>query len=201
MTDDDSGDLGRCPAEADHRAAPSDRAAQPPTRASARCAGADTDPTSPSLGDAPEGAVTDRMRSPTSTTATSTTPTRDDSSDRGRRRPGRRRGRRSAHGGGVPCQSVALGAARRPVDDLDSMTREEITHRIKKLDDRERFLALTSAPLGVVVGILLTAFTLHLNPPLHLHGKVNPKHVSESLILLEGGARILLSGIVVACRV
>jgi hypothetical protein len=87
----------------------------------------------------------------------------------------------------------------RPVDDLDSMTREEITHRIKKLDDRERFLALTAAPLGVLVGIVLTAFTFHFNPPLHVHGKLNPKHVSDSLILLEGGARILLSGIVVVC--
>ena len=87
----------------------------------------------------------------------------------------------------------------RRVDDLDSMTREEITHRIKKLDDRERFLALTAAPLGVVVGVLLTAFTLHLNPPLRIDGKLNPKHVSDSLILLEGGARILLSAIVVAC--
>ena len=78
------------------------------------------------------------------------------------------------------------------------MTHEEITHRIKKLDDRERFLALTSAPIGIAVGVVLTAFTIHLNPPLQLHGKINPKHVSESLILLEGGARILLSGIVVA---
>ncbi len=95
-----------------------------------------------------------------------------------------------------PTSSRARG---RPVDDLDSMTREEITHRIKKLDDRERFLALTAAPLGVLVGIVLTAFALHLNPAPLLHGKVNPKHVSESLILLEGGARILLSGIVVAC--
>jgi hypothetical protein len=95
-----------------------------------------------------------------------------------------------------PTSSRARG---RPVDDLDTMTREEITHRIKKLDDRERFLALTAAPLGVLVGILLTAFTLHLNPALRVHGRLNPKHVSESLILLEGGARILLSGIVVAC--
>jgi len=78
------------------------------------------------------------------------------------------------------------------------MTREEITHRIKRLDDRERFLALTSAPIGVVVGVVLTAFTLHLNPAATIHGKLNPKHVSESLILLEGGARVLLSGIVAA---
>ena len=78
------------------------------------------------------------------------------------------------------------------------MTSEEITHRIKRLDDRERFLALTAAPLGVLVGVLLTVFAIHLNPPLRLHGKLNPKHVSDSLILLEGGARVLLSGIVVA---
>jgi hypothetical protein len=87
----------------------------------------------------------------------------------------------------------------RPVDELDTMTREEIAHRIKKLDDRERFLALTAAPIGVVVGILLTAFALHLNPAVRVHGKLNPKHVSDSLILLEGGVRIVLSGVVVLC--
>jgi hypothetical protein len=92
----------------------------------------------------------------------------------------------------------AAGGRTRPADDLDTMTREEITHRIKRLDDRERFLALTSAPIGVGVGVLLTVFALHLNPALKIHGKVNPKHVSDSLILLEGGARLLLAGIVVA---
>jgi hypothetical protein len=45
---------------------------------------------------------------------------------------------------------------------------------------------------------LLTVFALHLNPALKIHGKINPKHVSDSLILLEGGARLLLAGIVVA---
>jgi hypothetical protein len=91
------------------------------------------------------------------------------------------------------------GARPRPVDQLDTMTREEIAHRIKRLDDRERFLALTSAPIGIAVGILLTAFAIHLNPAARVHGKLNPKHVSDSLILLEGGVRIVLSGVVVAC--
>ncbi len=91
------------------------------------------------------------------------------------------------------------GARARPVDQLDTMTREEIAHRIKRLDDRERFLALTAAPIGIVVGILLTAFAIHLNPAARVHGKLNPKHVSDSLILLEGGVRIVLSGVVVAC--
>ncbi len=91
------------------------------------------------------------------------------------------------------------GARPRPVDQLDTMTREEIAHRIKRLDDRERFLALTAAPIGIAVGILLTAFAIHLNPAARVHGKLNPKHVSDSLILLEGGVRIVLSGVVVAC--
>jgi hypothetical protein len=91
------------------------------------------------------------------------------------------------------------GTRARPADQLDTMTREEIAHRIKRLDDRERFLALTAAPIGIAVGILLTAFAIHLNPAARVHGKLNPKHVSESLILLEGGVRIVLSGVVVAC--
>jgi hypothetical protein len=82
---------------------------------------------------------------------------------------------------------------RRSTGDLEAMSREEIAHRIKRIDDRERFLALTAAPLGVLVGILLTAVTIHLNPAV---GKA--KHVADSTIYLEGGARVLLSGVVVA---
>jgi hypothetical protein len=100
--------------------------------------------------------------------------------------------------GGSTSRAGPGGMRGRPRDDLDTMTREEITHRIKRLDDRERFLALSSAPLGAAVGIGLTILAIHLNPPLLLHGKLNAKHESNSLILLEGGARILLSGIVVA---
>jgi len=83
-------------------------------------------------------------------------------------------------------------ARRAPAEDLNAMTSEEIAHRIKRLDDRERFLALTAAPLGVLVGILLTAVAIHLNP-----GVGKAKHVADSTIYIEGGARILLSGIVV----
>ena len=83
--------------------------------------------------------------------------------------------------------------AKRPGEDLQTLSREEIAHRIKRLDDRERFLALSAAPLGVAVGIGLTLVTVHLNP-----APGNAKHVADSTIYLEGGARILLSGIVVA---
>ncbi len=93
----------------------------------------------------------------------------------------------------------ATGGRTRAAENLDEMTREEITHRIKRLDDRERFLALSAAPFGVAVGVLLTVVAIHLNPSLMLHGKPNPKHESTSLILLEGGVRLALSGVVVAC--
>ncbi len=84
-------------------------------------------------------------------------------------------------------------ARTRSAEVLDNMSREEIAHRIKKLDDRERFLALSSAPLGVAVGVGLTLITIHLNP-----AAGHAKHVAPSTIYLEGGARILLSGVVVA---
>ncbi len=100
---------------------------------------------------------------------------------------------------GALLNPAAAGGRTRTVDNLDEMTREEITHRIKRLDDRERFLALTAAPFGVAVGVLLTVVAIHLNPSLMLHGKLNPKHESTSLIWLEGGVRLLLSGVVVAC--
>ncbi len=87
---------------------------------------------------------------------------------------------------GALLNPAAAGGRTRTVDNLDEMTREEITHRIKRLDDRERFLALTAAPFGVAVGVLLTVVAIHLNPSLMLHGKLNPKHVSDSLILARG---------------
>jgi hypothetical protein len=71
------------------------------------------------------------------------------------------------------------------------MTKEELTHVIKRLEDRERTMAFFAAPLGAAVGILLTVVTLHTNPPLHAKN-----HLSTSLIVFEGGARILLAGVV-----
>ncbi len=87
-------------------------------------------------------------------------------------------------------------ARKRPGDDLEDMTNEEIAHRIKRLDDRERFLAITSAPIGVAVGTLLTVITLIQNPAVHSTGTL--KHQAVSIILIEGAARILLSGVVLA---
>jgi len=95
-------------------------------------------------------------------------------------------------------KSPTAGTRTRAAEELDSMSREEIAHRIKRLDDRERFLALTAAPIGVAVGVLLTVITIHIQPAHYINGKLNPKYVSESIIVLEGGARILLSGLVVA---
>jgi len=76
------------------------------------------------------------------------------------------------------------------------MSKEELTHIIKKLDDRERFLALVSAPLGIVVGLVLTIGAIHFNPPVH-----HKNHVSTGFILFEGGARVVLAGILVLATV
>jgi len=94
---------------------------------------------------------------------------------------------------GSTSKPAPTRARTRSAEVLEHMSREEIAHRIKKLDDRERFLALSSAPLGVAVGVGLTLVTIHLNP-----AAGHAKHVAPSTIYLEGGARILLSGVVVA---
>jgi hypothetical protein len=82
-------------------------------------------------------------------------------------------------------------APRRERGAPSGMTKDELTHIIKRLDDRERVMAFVSAPVGVVVGVLLTIGALHFNPPLHHKG-----HESGGLIVFEGGARVLLSAIV-----
>ena len=108
-------------------------------------------------------------------------------------------GARPTVGGRMRDSFLKPGAATnrgRPAEVLAEMSREEIAHRIKKLDDRERMLALYAAPAGAVIGILLTALAIHVNPALH-----HKNHVAESTILFEGGARILLSGLVVAAAI
>ncbi len=94
---------------------------------------------------------------------------------------------------GSASKPAPARARTRSTEVLDNMTREEIAHRIKRLDDRERFLALSSAPLGVAVGVALTVITVHLNPAVG-----HAKHEAVSTIYIEGAARILLSGVVVA---
>ncbi|MGA2520629.1 MAG: hypothetical protein ABSG81_07410 [Acidimicrobiales bacterium] len=87
-------------------------------------------------------------------------------------------------------------ARQRQLEAMDSLSREDIVRLIKKVDDRERVMALFSAPLGVAVGVALTVIAIHTYAPLRVNGHVNKQHVAESLILLEGGARVLLSGLV-----
>jgi len=82
-------------------------------------------------------------------------------------------------------------AGRAPADLMEDLSDDEITQRIKKLDDRERFLVLFAGPLGMVVGIVLTILTFHLNPAV---GKAN--HATSSVILLEGGVRVVLGAAV-----
>jgi hypothetical protein len=102
----------------------------------------------------------------------------------------------TASGGRLRDSFSRSAAPRQPRGAPSGMSREQLTDIIKRLDDRERFLALVSAPLGVVVGLLLTIGAIHYNPPVHVKN-----HVSTGVILFEGGARVLLSGILVLATV
>jgi hypothetical protein len=82
-------------------------------------------------------------------------------------------------------------APRRQRGAPSGMSKEELAHVIKRLDDREQVMAYFSAPLGAVVGILLTVIALHQNPALHVKN-----HVAPSTIVFEGGARVVLAAIV-----
>jgi hypothetical protein len=72
------------------------------------------------------------------------------------------------------------------------MSKEELNHVIKRIDDREQVLAYSSAVLGVVVGVVLTIAAVHTNPGLHAKG-----HESFGFIVyFEGGSRLLLSALI-----
>jgi hypothetical protein len=69
------------------------------------------------------------------------------------------------------------------------MTAEELTHVIKRIDDREQFLAYATAGLGLIVGIILTVIAVHIYGPVHAKN-----HQSVGFIIFfEGGARVLFS--------
>jgi hypothetical protein len=72
------------------------------------------------------------------------------------------------------------------------MSKEELDHVIKRIDDRERLLAFSSAGLGVVVGVILTIAAVHYYGPVHAKD-----HESTGFILFEGAARLVLAAVVV----
>jgi hypothetical protein len=106
-------------------------------------------------------------------------------------------------GTSVPAPSAKLrdsflkpAAAPRPRGAPSGMSAAELTHIIKKIDDRERSIALGTAVLGVVVGIVLTVAAVHFNSEPHAKD-----HTSNGFIVFEGGVRIVLAALVVlACR-
>jgi len=98
----------------------------------------------------------------------------------------------SASSGRLRDSFVKPPAAPRQRGAPSGMTAAELTHIIKRIDDRERTIALGSAVLGVGVGIALTVAAVHFNPPAHVKN-----HTSTGFIVFEGGARVVLSVLVV----
>jgi len=84
------------------------------------------------------------------------------------------------------------GQGARKTDPTSTMTNEQLTDAIKRLDDRERFYALFAGPLGAAIGLVLTIGAIHFNPAV---GHKN--HVSENLIVFEGVIRVAFGGFVV----
>jgi hypothetical protein len=71
------------------------------------------------------------------------------------------------------------------------MSREELNHVIKRIDDREKTYALWAAALGFVLDIVITARTLADNPPLHHKG-----HTDTTMIVVYGAVGLVLAGVV-----
>jgi hypothetical protein len=81
---------------------------------------------------------------------------------------------------------------RRKPDPGDSMSPAELAAAIKRVDDREKIIALYVGVLGVAFGIFITILAIHLNPAV---GQKN--HANPSVIAWEGGARVLLALLVI----
>jgi hypothetical protein len=97
---------------------------------------------------------------------------------------------RPARQSGSTARSQARASGK--PDPTANMSNEELQYAIKRIDDREQKYAFFAGPLGAAIGIALTAIAIHTNPPVG-----HKDHVSESLILLEGAARIVLGALVV----
>ncbi len=80
------------------------------------------------------------------------------------------------------------GRPARKLDPAQTMTPVELAYAIKRVDDRERAVALFTGIMGIVFGIFITVFAIHINPAV---GHKN--HASPTTIAYEGGARVLLA--------
>ncbi len=88
-----------------------------------------------------------------------------------------------ARGGGA--------GARGRTDATAGMSNEELSHAIKRIDDRERRYTMMAGFLGIVMGIVVTIAAIHYNPlPRH------KGHEADSVIWSYGAARLVLGGLV-----
>jgi hypothetical protein len=86
-------------------------------------------------------------------------------------------------------RAPAKGAG--PAKGTSGMSKDELVSAIKRINDQERKIGLFIAPVGAVLGILLTIVAIHTNPAVG-----HKDHVSQSVLVWEGVARIVLSAVV-----
>ncbi|MHB8681571.1 MAG: hypothetical protein ACYDA2_05695 [Acidimicrobiales bacterium] len=71
----------------------------------------------------------------------------------------------------------APAARGRFTDTYPDLSVGELRQLMKRLDDRERLIAMVAGPLIAILDLLLTQLTLHNNPPLHHKGHADPGQI------------------------
>jgi hypothetical protein len=104
--------------------------------------------------------------------------------------PADRQGKTARSTAAPRSKSTLMGGS----NPFESMETPELVQLVKRLDNKERKLALWAVPLGVVLGIVVTIVTVHSNPPIHHKG-----HEDSTVILTDGALPIAFSMIVFAC--
>jgi hypothetical protein len=97
----------------------------------------------------------------------------------------------TASGGRLRDAFLKPPAPRRQRGAASGMTAAELTHIIKRIDDRERTIALGTAALGVGVAIALIVAGVRLNPPLHAKN-----HQSDIEFVIYLVIRVVCAGLV-----
>jgi hypothetical protein len=107
--------------------------------------------------------------------------------DEGRDAPAREPGTRTR-----PTERVQAGTKAKGATGPSGMTREELAHRIKYVDDRERRIGMLMAPLGFAIGIVILVLALRLNP----HQPLAKGQSSQATLITLAVGAIILSVVV-----
>ena len=90
-----------------------------------------------------------------------------------------------------PPKTISASGKATSAKATSGMSKDELVVAIKRINDQERKLGLLIAPVGAVLGVLYTAYEIHINPAVG-----HKDHVSQSVLVLYGVARVAFSVLV-----